>query len=152
MSGNQDVLYPLRFREVLRNYGFGDRWIVDVFQKTGLPEVHRIAETWEAVDRPPESSEILNGPLAGQTLHDAIASYGERLLGRDVVARCGTRFPLLIKFLDASNVLGEQAHHTDEQARARGLADPGKTEAWYMLYTRPGATIHCGRSEERRGR
>ena len=144
MSGNQDVLYPLRTREVLRNYGFGGRWIVDVFEKTGLPEDHRIAETWEVVDRPPESSEILNGPLAGQTLHDLIERYGERLLGRDIVARCGTRFPLLIKFLDASNVLGEQAHHTDEQAEALGLADPGKTEAWYMLYTRPGATIRCG--------
>jgi mannose-6-phosphate isomerase len=144
MTNHRNGLYPLRMREILRNYGFGNRWIVDVFEKTGLPEDHRIAETWEVVDRPPESSEILNGPLAGQTLHDAIERYGERLLGRDIVARCGTRFPLLIKFLDASNVLGEQAHHTDEQARALGLPDPGKTEAWYMLYTRPGATIHCG--------
>lgn len=144
MTDGDVTLYPLRFREVLRNYGFGNRWIPEVFEKSGLPDDHRIAETWEVVDRPPESSEILNGPLAGRTLHDAIERYGERLLGRDVVARCGTRFPLLIKFLDASNVLGEQAHHTDEQAEALGLSDPGKTEAWYMLYTRPGATIHCG--------
>ena len=144
MTSDGNGLYPLRTREILRNYGFGNRWIVDVFEKTGLPEDHRIAETWEVVDRPPESSAILNGPLAGRTLHDVIERYGERLLGRDIVARCGTRFPLLIKFLDASNVLGEQAHHTDEQARALGLSDPGKTEAWYMLYARPGATIHCG--------
>lgn len=144
MSRNQDVLYPLRTREGLRNYTFGNRWITEVFEKTGLPEDHRIAETWEVVDRPPESSEILNGPLAGQTLHDVITRFGERLLGRDIVARCGTRFPLLIKFLDASNVLGEQAHHTDAQAAALGLPDPGKTEAWYMLYTRPGATVHMG--------
>jgi mannose-6-phosphate isomerase len=117
---------------------------VDVFEKTGLPEDHRVAETWEVVDRPNESSEIINGPLAGKTLHQAIEAYGADLLGRDLVARLGTRFPLLIKFLDASNVLGEQIHPTDEQARTLSDTDPGKTEAWYMLFTRPGATVHCG--------
>jgi mannose-6-phosphate isomerase len=144
MSDNPVTLYPLRFKEVLRNYSFGGRWIVDVFQKTGLPEDHRVAETWEVVDRPGESSEIVNGPLAGQTLHQAIESYGAALLGTDLVARLGTRFPLLIKFLDASNVLGEQIHPNDEQARTLSDKDPGKTEAWYMLFTRPGATVHCG--------
>ncbi len=117
---------------------------MDVFEKTGLPEDHRVAETWEVVDRPNESSEIINGPLAGKTLHQAIEAYGADLLGRDLVARLGTRFPLLIKFLDASNVLGEQIHPTDEQARTLSDTDPGKTEAWYMLFTRPGATVHCG--------
>lgn len=138
-------LYPLRFKEILRNYGFGDRWIVEAFEKDGLPEDHHIAETWEVCDRPTgESSEVINGALAGRTLHELIEAYGAALLGEDVVARCGTRFPLLIKFLDASNVLAEQAHHTDELAAERGLEDPGKTEAWYMLKSREGATIRVG--------
>jgi mannose-6-phosphate isomerase len=50
----------------------------------------------------------------------------------------------LIKFLDASNVLGEQAHHSDALAAKQNLEDPGKTEAWYMLNVREGATILCG--------
>ena len=60
-------LYPLRFREILRDYGFGDRWIPEVFDKTGLqaPADHSIAETWEWCDRPEESSAVINGPLAG---------------------------------------------------------------------------------------
>ena len=45
------MLYPLRFKEILRNYTFGNRWIVDVYAKEGLPEDHRIAETWEVCDR-----------------------------------------------------------------------------------------------------
>ncbi|MHC4718220.1 MAG: hypothetical protein ACYS5V_14705, partial [Planctomycetota bacterium] len=57
-------LYPLRFREILRDYRFGDRWIVREFDKPGLPADHRIGETWEVCDRPGESSEIINGPLA----------------------------------------------------------------------------------------
>lgn len=138
------MLYPLRFKEILRNYSFGNRWIVDVYEKDGLPEDHRIAETWEVCDRGSESSIVVNGALVGKTLHELIADFGSDFLGRDVIARCGTRFPLLIKFLDASNVLGEQAHHSDALAAKQGLSDPGKTEAWYMLHVRDGATIHCG--------
>lgn len=142
------MLYPLRFKEALRNYGFGDRWIVEVYEKEGLPGDHRVAETWEICDRPTESSVVINGPLSGQTLHELIDTYGASLLGQDVIARCGTRFPLLIKFLDASNPLGEQAHQSDELATRQGLEDPGKTEAWYMLKVRQGATIHCGQIDD----
>jgi len=145
MSNERPALYPLRFREILRNYEFGGRWIAESFEKQGLPEDHRLAETWEVVDRQGESSQVINCPLAGSTLHDLIEAYGPALLGTDVVAKGGLRFPLLIKFLDASNPLGEQIHPTNEQAAGfRRGDDPGKTEAWYMLRTRPGATIHCG--------
>lgn len=137
-------LYPIRFKEHIRNYGFGDRWIVAAYEKAGLPDDNRVAETWEVVDRKGESSVVINGSLAGKNLHELIQIYGEQLLGSDVIRRCGTRFPLLIKFLDASNVLGEQAHHSDALAAQQGLDDPGKTEAWYMLKVRDGATIHCG--------
>jgi len=138
------MLYPLRFREILRNYGFGNRWIPREFAKQELPEDHRIAETWEICDRPGESSEVMNGSLKGKTLHELIEQYGQELLGEDIVARCGMRFPLLIKFLDASNPLGEQVHQDDKLAEKQGLDDPGKTEAWYMLRAKDGATIHCG--------
>ncbi len=137
-------LYPLRFKEILRNYSFGDRWMVDEFAKQGLPEDHRIGETWEVCDRPGESSEVVNGPLRGRTLHELIERFEDALLGEDIVRRFGLRFPLLIKFLDASNTLGAQVHPDDELARARGLDDCGKTEAWYILRTKPGATIECG--------
>lgn len=145
MTAPQPALYPLRFQEILRNYGFGNRWIASEFAKSGLPAEHRLAETWEVCDRPSESSVVSNGPLAGATLHDLIARYGESVLGRAVVARGGLRFPLLIKLLDASNPLGEQIHPTDAQALTmQRQGDPGKTEAWYMLRVRPGATILCG--------
>jgi len=142
------MLYPLRFKEILRDYGFGNRWIVDVFEKSGLPERHRVAETWEVCDRSGESSLVVNGTLAGKTLHELIAEHGEALLGRDIVARYGTRFPLLIKLLDASNVLNEQAHHSDALAAQHGLDDPGKTEAWVMLKVRKGTTVHIGQAHD----
>jgi len=137
-------LYPLRFKEILRDYRFGERWIAEVFEKDGLPPEGRIAETWEVCDRPNESSVVTNGPLAGATLHELIAGYGADLLGTEVTRVHGSRFPLLIKLLDVTHPLGEQVHQSDALARARGLADPGKTEAWYMLRVKPGATVRCG--------
>ena len=138
-------LYPLRFREILRHYSFGERWIDEAFEKTDLPAEGNITETWEVCERPDESSEIVNGPLAGRTLREAIDCCGEELLGREMVARFAGRFPLLIKFLDASKPLGAQVHQDDELVRSRGLADySGKTEAWYMIRTRPGSTVFCG--------
>ncbi len=144
MANHNPALYPLRFQEILRNYGFGDRWMAEAFCKDGLPEGHTLAETWEVVDRPGESGRIINGALQGMTLHDCIATYGEALLGSDMLARFGTRFPLLIKFLDASKPLGEQIHPNDDQAPAYSATDTGKTEAWYMLKVRPGSTVHLG--------
>jgi len=141
-------LYPLRFREILRDYRFGERWITEAFEKDGLPPEGRIGETWEVCDRPNESSVVTNGPLAGLSLHELIARYGVDLLGKDVARMHGSRFPLLIKLLDVTHPLGEQVHQSDALAKGRGLADPGKTEAWYMLKVRPGATIRCGSRAE----
>ena len=140
-------LYPLRFKEILRNYSFGNRNLVKIFNKQGLPEDHRISETWEVCDRPNESSEITNGPLAGYTLNECIHTYQEKLLGTEIIEKTGLRFPLLIKFLDAATTLSEQAHHSDELAKAQGLDDPGKTEAWYMIHTSEDAIIQCGNKE-----
>jgi mannose-6-phosphate isomerase len=144
VTNNRPNLYPLRFKEILRDYNFGNRWIARAFEKAGLPEKHPLTETWEVVDRPGESGEIINGDLRGMTLRDAIAAYGEELLGSDIVARHGARFPLLIKFLDASGSLNAQMHPNDEWAAAKGGFDTGKTEAWYMIKTRPDASVHIG--------
>jgi len=144
-TGDAKKLYPLRFREILRDYGFGDRWITREFAKTDLPEDHRIAETWEVCDRKGESSEIINGPLAGASLREAIDAFGERLLGADVAERFGGTFPLLIKFLDATHKLAEQVHPDDQLTRQWRLDDHfGKTEAWYMLKAKPSAQAFCG--------
>ena len=114
-------------------------------EKSDLPDDHRISETWEVCDRPGESSEITNGWMRGSSLRQAIDAHGQALLGRAVSARFGTRFPLLIKLLDASNVLGEHVHPGDELVEKRKLDDfSGKTEAWYMLRAKPQASILCG--------
>lgn len=51
--------------------------------------------------------------------------------------------PLLIKYLFTSERLSVQVHPSDEQARLRGLPS-GKSECWYILDAKPGATIGLG--------
>ena len=140
-----NTLYALRFKEILRDYDFGNRWIARDFCKEHLPDDHRISETWEVCDRPNgESSMVVNGPLRGKTLRHLIEEYKELLLGSRIIADSGLRFPLLIKLLDVTHALGEQVHQSDELARTQGLKDTGKTEAWYILRAEPGAAVECG--------
>ena len=89
-----------------------------------------VGEAWVAYG----PSVVLNGPSAGLTLDALAAGHGQALLGAAVAQRYGTRFPLLIKFLDAADWLSIQVHPNDEQARRMvGPDEFGKTEAWYFL-------------------
>jgi mannose-6-phosphate isomerase len=52
-------------------------------------------------------------------------------------------FPLLVKVIDATETLSVQVHPDDTLAAARDLGT-GKTEAWYVLDTAPGAVLYAG--------
>ncbi len=88
-------------------------------------------------------SRVRNGPLAGATLRDLIRERGDELLG---VGRSRTKpeqFPLLVKFLDAREVLSVQVHPNDVQGRLLAN-DNGKTEAWVIVHADPGSLIYAG--------
>jgi mannose-6-phosphate isomerase len=57
------------------------------------------------------------------------------------------RFPLLVKFLDAQDVLSVQVHPDAETCRRMGKGDP-KTECWYVIQAEPGAVIYEGFKKE----
>lgn len=100
-----------------------------------------VGESWGAY----EGNRILGGPLNGMQLKDACARHGEALLGRAVVDRFGSRFPILTKLLDTSDWLSVQVHPTDELAqRLEGPGHVGKTEAWHLLETAQDAEIILG--------
>lgn len=138
-------LYPLRFREVIRNYPFGGRRIPARFPaKDGLPGEGTLAETWEVSDHGPDQSVVRGGPLEGCTLRRLVEEMGEGLLGTRVARECPGKFPLLLKFLDAQRLLPPQVHPTDGYAALHEPGEMGKTEAWYILEARRGARLYCG--------
>jgi len=100
-----------------------------------------IGEAWIAF----ADSRVQAGSHAGQTIAELTAIYGPELLGAEVTARFGLRFPLLIKLLDCADWLSVQVHPNDEQAaRMVGPKESGKTEAWHFLEVERGATIFAG--------
>lgn len=132
--------YPIKLTAHVRPYTFGGRLIPDVLGKQGLPD-GIVAETWEVSDYQDTTGMVINGHLANRTLHDLVVDFPDELVGR---GWHGPHFPVLLKFLDASHMLPVHLHADDETAQ-RVYAEPnGKTEAWHVLWAKPGATILAG--------
>lgn len=132
--------YPIKLTAHIRAYTFGERLIADRLGKQGLPG-GVVAETWEISDYRDTTGTVINGALAGQTLHQLVEQYPDDLLS---AGWRGPAFPLLEKFLDASHMLPVHLHADDETAR-RVYGEPnGKTEAWHILWAAPGASILAG--------
>ncbi len=150
-------VYPLKFIPIFQERIWGGQ---NIRRMLGRPVPRNflkacIGESWELADLPPGSvhgdsvgaaadgslaSQIANGPLAKQTLHDVLKQYGAQFMGRAVAQQ---HFPLFIKFLDAASDLSVQVHPT----KAYADAHPGshiKTEAWYILAATAGAKIYKG--------
>lgn len=87
---------------------------------------------------------VRNGPFAGQALGSLVAIDSGLLAGERGLAATGglPLFPLLIKLIDARDVLSVQVHPDDEAAQP--LGGVGKTEAWHVLDAAPGSLLYLG--------
>ncbi|MFH0908887.1 MAG: type I phosphomannose isomerase catalytic subunit [bacterium] len=133
----QHALYPLCFRPIYKDYLWGGDRIIRRYKRKVPPGIY--AESWEVCGRPEGMSEVMNGPLAGITLHELSRQRGVDLLGTKVK---GPTFPLLVKLIDAKDTLSVQVHPDDESTRLHG-GEP-KTEMWYILEADKGACLYCG--------
>ncbi|ETK02499.1 mannose-6-phosphate isomerase, partial [Tannerella sp. oral taxon BU063 isolate Cell 2] len=88
-------------------------------------------------------SVVADGPEEGVTLGELVRRHGADLVGGRVLERFGSRFPLLVKFIDARDDLSVQVHPDDNLAHARHGA-LGKTEMWYVVQAAPGAALYSG--------
>jgi len=131
------MLYPLIFEPIFKDRIWGGRQLATVYQKP-VP-AGTIGESWEISDRPGDSSKIVNGELAGETLEWLMRNWQSDLLGPDSKLE---RFPLLVKILDAQSTLSLQVHPPPEKARA--LGGEAKTEMWYVARALPGAELFAG--------
>ena len=72
-----------------------------------------------------------------------IASEKEDSCSQNLASIVGDKFPLLVKLIQADDTLSVQVHPNDEYAM-KNENSPGKTECWYILDAKPGATLVCG--------
>ena len=138
---NSIPLYPLRFEPIFQYRIWGGRRFADVLS-LDLPGDRPIGEAWVLSDRDDFPSLVADGPLKGKTIADLLADSPEPMLGR--LAARYKRFPLLMKFLDASGLLSVQVHPSDEQTEYLPAGEHGKTEAWLVLETGPNSIIYGG--------
>src|SRR5262245_66566814 len=133
------MLYPLTFLPIFKERVWGGRNLARLYQKP-LPLEAPIGESWEITDRPEGVSVIANGPLAGKSLRWLMEHHVNELLGPTETKL--ERFPLLVKILDAQDVLSLQVHPPPRVAHKLG-GEP-KTEMWYVGVAARHAEIFVG--------
>lgn len=133
------MLYPLVFKPIFKERIWGGQEMASLFGKS-LPNGVPIGESWEISDRPGDASVIANGPLAGKDLRWLMENHEVELLGS--VSAVGGRFPLLVKILDARQVLSVQVHPPARVAERMG-GEP-KTELWYVVKSEDNARLFAG--------
>ena len=134
---------PLAFRPLIKQIRWGGRRLGDVLGKS-IGEENDYAESWEIVDHGADQSVVVapeSSPHVGATLNQLVRSHGEAIFG---TGSQQDQFPLLIKFLDASDRLSVQVHPDDALAKCFDPDENGKTEAWIVLDAQPSAKLYAG--------
>ena len=133
-------LYPLRFEPIYQYRVWGGQRLAE-FLTTPLPD-GPVGEAWLLSDRDDHASEVADGPLKGLTIRQLLEQSSDQMLGR--LAGRFSRFPVLLKFLDAKEKLSVQVHPNDEQKDYIPAGESGKTEAWVVLEAGPESRIYAG--------
>jgi mannose-6-phosphate isomerase len=104
-----------------------------------LPGENPIGESWELVDREDSQSIVCEPEFRGASLHDLWVTERRELFGEG----CDfPRFPILVKILDASDVLSVQVHPAPDRL-IHELEEP-KSEVWYFVAAAEGAGVYAG--------
>lgn len=138
-------MYPLKFEPILKQTLWGGDKIIAFKQLNET--LSGVGESWEISAVEDNESVVANGPDKGLTLPEMVGKYRYELVGEVNYSRFGTKFPLLIKFIDARLDLSIQVHPGDELARKRHNSF-GKNEMWYVVSADKGAKLISGFSEQ----
>ncbi len=137
----QVPFYPLRFEPIYQYRLWGGRRLADLLTAP-LPGDGPIGEAWVLSDRGDHQSRVADGPLEGQTISQLLTQFPEEVMGKLAGRFC--RFPLLLKFLDARQMLSVQVHPADTHTDLLPAGETGKTEAWVVLEVGPDSRIYAG--------
>jgi mannose-6-phosphate isomerase len=134
-------LYPLRFEPLYQYRPWGGRNLADLL-RAALPGEGPVGEAWVLSDRPEHQSRVVDGPLTGHTLRQLVELFPQELMGRNALPF--GRFPLLLKFLDAHDLLSVQVHPSDANTQYLPAGETAKTEAWVVLAAGPESRVYAG--------
>lgn len=133
-------MQPLQFQPIFKRIRWGGRRLGTVLGKPIGPESD-YAESWEVSDHGDDQSIVVGGPYEGQSLSQLVQQQNLPLLGR---AAGRQQFPLLVKYLDACDVLSLQVHPDDHRVHEFDPDENGKTEAWVVIAAAPDSRLFVG--------
>src|ERR1035438_9280704 len=136
----ETLLYPLRFEPIYQYRPWGGRRLADLLTEP-MPR-GPIGEAWLLSDRDDHASQVAEGPLKGQTIGQLLKQFPEQMLGK--LANRFQRFPLLLKFLDAKEMLSVQVHPTKANTNLLPAGETAKSEAWVVLEAGAQSRIYAG--------
>jgi len=128
-------MYPLQFDPIFQYRLWGGRKLANLLS-ADLPE-GPVGEAWILSDRDDHTSHVTSGEFKGRTIEQLIERFPKDMLGR--LAGRFTRFPLLLKFLDAKEMLSVQVHPD---------GNGGKAEAWVVLEAGVKSRIYAGLADD----
>lgn len=137
----QEKLYPLLFRPIYKEKIWGGRTLKALFGRALPPG--KIGESWDVAAHPNGMSVVQAGPLAGRSLGELFETCPDELVGHKRPDP-QDRFPLLLKLIDARDLLSVQVHPHDSHLQGQSGEVFGKTELWYVVDCEPGAWIIWG--------
>jgi mannose-6-phosphate isomerase len=138
---SQSILYPLQLEPIYQYRPWGGRRLSELLSAP-LPGDGPIGEAWVLSDRKDHQSRVANGLLKGQTISQLMDQSQEQLMGR--LSGRFRRFPLLLKFLDAHEMLSVQVHPSDAHKALLPAGETGKTEAWVVLEAGAKSRVYAG--------
>ena len=128
-----------KFEPIYKERIWGGSKIKDFLQRE-IPLGNHVGESWEIVDREKDNSVIANSNFKGKTLAEMLESQGKNVMGPKW--ETGSRFPLLVKWLDCSERLSLQVHPPSDIAET--LSGEPKTENWYVAEASEDAGLFAG--------
>ena len=135
---------PILFMEpVLKENIWGGTRLIDEYGYSSLSG--RIGECWGICAHPEGDCIVKDGIYKGKNL-SCLWKEEPSLFGN----LKGDRFPLMIKMIDAKEDLSIQVHPDDDYAARQEKGALGKTEGWYIMDCKEGATLIAGHNAKSR--
>lgn len=132
-------MYPIKLSPVFKDYIWGGSNLKNNWNKNA--DSDKLAESWELACHRDGTTKIANGHYKNVSFKELILEKGKDFVG----TKCEdiSKFPVLIKFIDAFDNLSVQVHPNDDYA-LRVENEFGKTEVWYIIDCEPGSSLIFG--------
>lgn len=138
-SDENKMPYIYKLRPSYKDYLWGGNKLKSLYKKDTPYDI--TAESWELSAHPDGPSTIVGGEYDGVDFKEFIDKNKQIVCGWK--SEVFDRFPILIKFIDATNPLSIQIHPEDDYAFVNE-DEFGKNEVWYILDCEKDAYLYLG--------